>query len=297
VTLERSDLKTVTLEDGGIFRDHYSRFHPGHSDFLHAIMYSWRDYMTYYYTKVGDSLVILGEHEGENYIRPPIGPLDSTVFQEVIDLSIDQGWEPVIAMIDCNTKDWMQKEFPQFNYTPHRDYFEYIYLSSDLADLPGKNYLKVRNYLNKFRKTYDHSAEPISINNIEETKDFLIRWCEQKGCQDDPFLMQERQATYHALDDMFELGLEGIVIRVDGQIEAFSIFEEMRSDMAVVHFEKANFDHIGLYQAINNETAKFLKDNYEFINRESDMGVTGLRRAKEKYRPHHMLEIYHARKF
>lgn len=293
--MKLGDLKIVRLEDRDLFRAHYSKYHPAHSDFLHAIMYSWRDYMTYYYTRIGESLVILGEHEGKNYIRPPIGPYDRGVFQEIIDLSEAEGWAPVIAMIGEDVKEWMMKEFPQFDYTPHRDYFEYVYLSSDLADLPGKDYLKVRNYLNKFRKNNEHSVEIISRDNIGEAKDFLIRWCEKKGCQDDPFLMQERQATYHAMDDMFELGLEGLLIRVEGQVEAFAIFEEMRPDMAVVHFEKANFDLVGLYQAINNETAKHLRTRYTFINRESDMGVSGLRRAKEKYRPHHMLEISHAR--
>jgi hypothetical protein len=294
--LEISDLKKVTLEDRDTFRKHYSRYPLQHSDFLHATMYSWRDYMSYYFTRIGESLVILGEHEGRNYIRPPIGPYDRSVYNEVIDLSLDQGWEPVIAMIGNGSKGWMEKEFPQFKYDGHRDYFEYIYRSSDLWNLPGKKYLKIRNYLNKFRRSNDHSVDVISEQNIKEVKEFLIQWCEQKGCQDDAFLMHERQATYHALDDMFELGLEGIAIRIDGEVEAFSIFEEMRSDMAVVHFEKANFDIVGLYQAINNETAGYLNERYEFINRESDMGVPGLRKAKEKYRPHHMLKIFHARR-
>lgn len=290
-----SDLKIVELKDKDILRDHYSRFPPEHSDYLHSIMYTWRDYMTYSYAKVSDSIVILGKHDDRLYLRPPIGPNEKEVFKEVIDLSEREGWNPIISMIGKETVSWMMKEFPQFEYEQHRDYFDYIYLSSDLSDLPGKNYLKIRNYLNKFRKNNDHSIETITSENIIEVKDFLIRWCEQKGCRDDPFLLQERQATYHALDDMFDLGLEGLLIRVDGKVEAFSIFEEMRSDMAVVHYEKANFDLAGLYQAINNETAKFLTNRYRFIDRESDMGVPGLRKAKEKYRPDHMLEIYHAR--
>jgi uncharacterized protein len=292
--LELGDLKVVDLDDMKVFKEHYSKFHPQHSDYLHGIMYTWRDYMTYSFTKMNDSIILLGEHDKSHYIRPPIGPHDEEVFQEVIDLSIREGWNPIISMIGKETADWMQKEFPQFEYRSQREYFDYIYMTSNLADLPGKDYLKVRNYLNNFRKNNDHTVEAISRENIDEAKDFLIRWCEQKGCKDDPFLIQERQATFYALDDLFELGLEGIIIRVNGQVEAFSIFEEMRPDMAVVHYEKANFDMVGLYQAINNETAKFLSDRYKFIDRESDMGVPGLRRAKEKYRPHHMLEIYHA---
>jgi len=198
-------------------------------------------------------------------------------------------------MIGSGTRKWLAEEFPELGYEPHRDYFEYVYLASDLANLPGKDYLKVRNYLNKFRKNNDHTVESISTENIGEVKDFLVRWCEQRGCQDDPFLMQERQTNYHALEDMFPLGMEGVLVRVDGRVEAFSVFEEMSKEMAVVHHEKANVEIPGLYQAINNETARVLVDRYRFINRESDMGVEGLRRAKEKYRPHHLLEIHHAR--
>jgi hypothetical protein len=285
MNLELEDLKPVGIEDKDLFKHLYSKFHPEHSDYLHGTMFTWRDYMTYSYTKVSGSIVIVGEHERNHYIRPPVGPLEKDVFQEIMDLSTEQGWNPIIAMIGGEMAEWMMQEFPNDNYD----------LSSDLANLPGKDYLKVRNYLNKFRKNNDHTVESISSNNIKEAKDFLIRWCEQKGCKDDPFLMHERQATFHALDDLFELDLQGLLIRVEGQVEAFSIFEEMRPDMAVVHYEKANFDLVGLYQAINNETARFLSDRYEFINRESDMGVPGLRRAKEKYRPHHMLEIYHVR--
>jgi hypothetical protein len=293
--LDLSDFKAVGLEDKDILKEHYSRYPPEHSDYLHAIMYTWRDYMQYSYAKVDGSLVIIGQHENRYYIRPPIGARDKDVFQKVMDLSSREGWDPLIAMIGEETTEWMKNEFPGYDYEQDRDYFDYIYLSSDLADLPGKKYLKVRNYLNNFRKNNHHSVESISRQNIKEVKDFLIKWCEKKGCKDDPFLMHERQATFHALDDLFELDLEGILIRVDGEVQAFSIFEEMRHDMSVVHYEKADFDIVGLYQAINNETAKFLSERYEFINRESDMGVPGLRRAKEKYRPHNMLEIYHLR--
>jgi len=293
--MDLGDFQKVSLDDISIFKEYYRKFPPQHSDYLHAIMYSWRDYMTYSFTLLDDHLIILGVHEGEHYIRPPIGPPSIEVFQEVLDLSEREGWDPKISMMGEQTKEWMKESFSDLKYEPDRDYFDYIYLTSDLSDLPGKSYLKVRNYLNKFRKTNEHSVEPISTSNLNEAKDFLIKWCEQKGCQDDPFLMQERQATFHALDDIFELGMEGLVIRVDGEVQAFSIFEQMREDMAVIHYEKANSEIVGLYQAINNEAARFLSGRYRYLDRESDMGVPGLRRAKEKYRPHHMLEIHHAR--
>jgi hypothetical protein len=68
----------------------------------------------------------------------------------------------------------------------------------------------------------------------------------------------------------------------------------MTEDTAVVHFEKADQNIIGLYQAMNNECAKALHQRYIYINRESDMGIEGLRNVKERYGPDHMLEVFHA---
>jgi len=104
----------------------------------------------------------------------------------------------------------------------------------------------------------------------------------------------ERQATMYSLDNMEEMGLSGTTIRIDDSIQALSIHERMREDMVVIHYEKANFDIMGLYQAINNEVALLNRERYEFINRESDMGVPGLRKAKKKYGPDHMLNVFHA---
>jgi hypothetical protein len=66
----------------------------------------------------------------------------------------------------------------------------------------------------------------------------------------------------------------------------------MTSDTALVHFEKGLPDCEGIYKAINNETATRLAKNFTYINRESDLGVAGLREAKMRYHPHHMVEIF-----
>ncbi|MFW3147135.1 MAG: DUF2156 domain-containing protein [Thermoplasmatota archaeon] len=291
--LDMANIRKVEIGDRDLFRDHYAKYPVEHSDYLHAVMCSWQHYMTYKYADVEGSLVIIGEHDGIHYPRPPVGPMSEDLIRGVIEFSVNQDWETKLTMIGERTADFIRKELPDLNLVPHREYFDYIYLSRDLADLPGKQYLKVRNYLNKFRKTYDHSVEPIVLENKTEVREFLIRWCEQKGCDEEPFLLQERQATMFAIDNFFDLGLEGCVIRVDGRVEALSIFEPMTDDTAVIHFEKANFDITGLYQAINNEAARLLAPRFSFINRESDMGVEGLRKAKEKYRPDHMLKVYY----
>ena len=66
----------------------------------------------------------------------------------------------------------------------------------------------------------------------------------------------------------------------------------MTDDTALVHFEKGLPDCEGIYKAINKETAALLAKRFAYINRESDLGVSGLREAKMRYHPHHMVEVY-----
>ncbi len=291
------DFKKVDLEDADMFRRHYEKYPLEHSDYIHSDMMSWSHYMDYLYAWMDDSILLITVMEGIKRIRPPIGDLSREKFLKVMDMTGLKGLEPIVSMIGQRTYGWMKEEFPGLEYLPHRDFFEYVYSSSDLADLPGKRYLKIRNYLNKFRRENHYQVEQIDGGNIEEVKDFLRRWCMMKGCEEEPFLLSERQANMYSLEHMEELGVSGITIRVGERIEALSIFERMTDDTALVHFEKANFEILGSYQAINNETAMILKDRFKFINREADMGVAGLRKAKEKYGPHHMLKVFDATKF
>lgn len=290
-----TDFRQVTMEDAEDFRNLYTQHPPEHSDYMHSIMIAWSHYMDYEICWAGDSMVIMTELEGKKRLRPPVGKDAMDHLDEVLELAGTQDFEHVLSMIGEETLSRIKELKPELKFIGHRDYAEYIYRTSDLADLPGKRYLKVRNYLNKFRRENNYQLENIDGGNISEVKDFLRRWCIQKGCKEDPFLIMERQATMFSLENMEELGLSGSVIRIDDSIEALSMYEKMSNSMLVTHYEKANFEIQGLYQAINNEVALLHRNSYEFMNRESDMGVPGLRKAKKKYGPDHMLEVHHAK--
>jgi hypothetical protein len=147
--------------------------------------------------------------------------------------------------------------------------------------------------LNRFRKNCAYSVEPVTPENHSEIKEFLIKWCEWKGCESgDPVLANEKDAVFFAVDNFYTLGLSGLVIRVEGRIGALSLFEPMNPNTALVHFEKGLPDCEGIYKAINAETAAVLLKDFPFLNRESDLGVTGLREAKMRYHPHHMVNVF-----
>lgn len=264
-----------------------------HSDNVFTTMISWMEYSNYHYTYLEDNIVIMTKVNNLIQFRPPMGKRNLDLFNQVFRLALKEASSPPIVLIDVETKNWLSEKFPKLKFSPDRDYFEYVYLASDLAELPGTAYAKIRNRLNKFKKNYSYTIETISEENIDEMRAFLKRWCLWKNCESDPILENERKAIIYSMAHFFELGLSGIAIRINEKIEALAVFEKMSPNTALVHYEKGSPDYDGIYKAINAETAKILQKDFKFINRESDMDLPGLRQAKMSYNPHHMVEVFH----
>jgi len=291
--LSNDDFKPVTLEDKHLFDTHYERYPPVHSDNVFTTIISWMEYAEYHYTFLQDNLIIMTKLGNVLRFRPPIGKYDRDIFQQVLKLAKREESDYPLGVIDTQTKDWLSKEYPKLEFAPHRDYFDYVYLASDLVELPGTAYRKIRNRLNKFKRNYVYTTEKIAEVNMDEVRTFLKRWCLWKDCESDPLLENEKKAIMFSMANFFELELSGIAIRIDGKIEAISVYEQMNPDTVVVHYEKGAPDYDGVYKAINAETAKLIQKEFKFVNREPDMGLPGLRKAKMSYRPHHMVEVYH----
>jgi hypothetical protein len=272
------------------------KFPPNHSDYIFTTMISWMDYAKYKFTIYKKCLFILTNINNELKFRYPIGKISKNIFDELMSLSEKQNIGQPVSLIGSESKDWILKNYPDIKIISYRDYFDYVYLSSDLAELPGSKYSKIRNRLNKFKKNFTYEIDNINENNLSEVKEFLKRWCLWKDCESNELLKNEKNAIIYSMNNFLELDLSGIMILINGKIEAISVFEKMNKNNAVVHYEKGSPYFDGIYKAINQESAKILTKYYKYINREPDMGIPGLRKAKLSYRPHHMVEVYHIEK-
>lgn len=294
--LTKSDFRPVTLGDKEFFTNHYQKYPQVHSDNTFTNMVCWNHYAHYEYAYVRGNLVLSSTIEEKTSFRPPIGPRDPSVLADVIRLAIAEGDDKPLVLVDNPAKSWITGAYPGLPLYPDRDYHEYLYRTKDLAELPGKKFLTIRHHLNKFQRNCMPEIEPITAKNLNDVRDFLIRWCEWKNCEDEPFLVHEKDAVFFAISHFIELGLTGLAIRVRGSIGAMALFEPINETTALVHFEKGLPDCEGIYKSINQETARLLLDRFPYINRESDMGVSGLREAKMRYHPDHMIEVYYAKK-
>jgi hypothetical protein len=289
--LSIDDFTKVTLADRALFSDHYRTYPQTHSDNTFTNMVCWSHYAHYRYAVVNGSVILSSTIDGVTRFRPPIGPRDPELLREVIRLAFNEGDREPVVLIDHPMSLWIQSLCPNVHITPDRNHFEYVYNARDLADLSGGSFLNIRRQLNRFRKNCAYAVEVITAENQNEVKSFLEKWCEWKGCDEDPVLAHEKEAIFYAIDHYLELGLSGLMIRVDQNIGAMSLFEPLNRDTVLVHFEKGLPDCEGIYKAINAETADLIAKDFMYINRESDLGVPGLREAKMRYHPHHMVEV------
>lgn len=290
--LSLNDFSLLTLEDKQRFDQYYVRFPPFHSGMLFSSMISWNNYVGHSYAFVDGVLLLMANVKDELQFRAPIGKTDTAIIADVCNLALREGGSKPFGFINTATKQWMTQQYPSLQFTEERHLFDYVYRSADLATLPGSGYAKIRNRLNKFQKSTPYTVEMIGEDNMDEIREFLKRWCLWRDCESDELLENERQAILFSMSHFFDLGLSGLALRINDSVEAIAVFEKMNNDTIVVHYEKGSPEYDGIYKAINMESARYLQNEFMFIDREEDMGIPGLRQAKLSYRPHHLIEVF-----
>ena len=146
--------------------------------------------------------------------------------------------------------------------------------------------------MNQFTKNNDFEYRPLDTELVECVLEMQEAWCEIRECVEKPDLLAEDYAVHEALIWFEELHYRGGAIVMNANVEAFSLGELLNHETAVIHMEKANPQISGLYAAINQRFCQQTWADVTYINREQDMGIEGLRRAKESYHPHHLANKY-----
>ena len=243
---------------------------------------------------------------GPAYLFPAgSGPLEPVLAALEQDAS-DRG-EP--CRFVCLTPDQVQKleelRPGGYQFTADRDGYDYLYKIDRLADLGGKKLHAKRNHINRFlERCPDWRIEEITMDNLAECAEMDLDWNRNYRSLDTADEAEEEQTRLderHAMSKAFAhyeaLGLSGILLRAGGRVVAFTMGSPINRDTFDIHFEKAYSDIQGAYPMINREFARWIRSHFpqiRWLNREDDMGMEGLRKAKESYYPDHMVEKSYA---
>jgi len=192
----------------------------------------------------------------------------------------------------------LRSRYPDYGFHYFRSHSDYIYLRDDLASLAGHRYQAKRNHVNKFESEYGFEYSTLTAADKDECLDLLHRWREQRICESDvndlfiTELDNEESGIRKALANFNALGLTGGTIRVDGKMVAFCYGSAISEDTFCTHIEKADEQFDGVFPTINRLFAEHLPVRFKYLNREDDLGLPGLRNAKQTYHPVRMLDKY-----
>ena len=244
--------------------------------------------------RVGDDLLLFSHFGGRTMYPFPVCPGDPRPAIEALMIDARERGIPLrLTGLNAHDVEDLQSWYPdQFRFHCGRDGHEYVYAIEDLAELKGKKYQPKRNHINRFLAQYpDARVLPLSEETLPDARALADRWYQRRSPEEDAGM--ELVALNRAFAHWNELGMEGLVLYVDGQPVAMTMGSRLDGETFDVHFEKADTDYPGAYAVINRAFARHIREKHpdvRFLNREEDMGIEGLRKAKLSYYPHHMVE-------
>lgn len=287
--------KDIELSDKAIISSYTLRSPRRNCDLSFSNLCSWRFLYGTQYAIFEDYLLLKFRADGELVYMMPIGTGNlERALNALLEDAHHEGKPLCLLGICAGMCEEIESWLPgQFEFTADRDYADYLYLRSDLATLSGKKFQAKRNHVNRFKRTYaNYEYTSITPDRIEECLELETQWCAQNNCDQHEGTGNERRALIYALKHFDELGLTGGILHVNGQIAAFTFGMPINETTFGIHVEKADTRIDGAYAMINYEFARHIPEQYIYLNREEDLGIEGLRKAKLSYQPVEILEKY-----
>ena len=278
------DFKPVGLEDKTIFDEYLDREPSEVCELSFSNIFIWKESEHPRWTILNGSLCVIVEPDFEDpYFLPPVG---GERVPETVAACLAHA--PRLSRVP---ESFVDRYGSGFRVEEDPGNFDFVYLRQELAELKGKKFDGKRNRIRKFESTFAHEYHILTRADVPGCFRLLEDWFEEKR-NGDPYMRAEKVAIIQALASFERLGLKGGVVKVGGRVEAFTMGGRLTADMAVIPIEIANPGLVGLAQWINREFVYREWLDYAFINREQDMNVEGLRRAKLSYQPARLVKKY-----
>ena len=297
----------ITIENRSILEKYMRGFDYKTSGLSFTAMYMWRNINKFSWQMIGDYMCMAGISHLEleqglevPFLFPPLtstGEYHPQKLRETIyaakKIFEDNGCDFSIRLLPLHMIDILKNACPgELKYIEDRPNYDYVYKIQDLIDLKGREYHGKKNHLNYFNNNYKYKYVKLTSDMSKDAMVFIDEFNKRKEVPEHEMLMlkMEEEAMEDVFNNIEEVGYLAGAILIDDKIEALSIGGVLNKNTVTEHVEKANINFRGLYQAINNEFCKHVTANVKYINREEDMGIPNLRKAKLSYKPVKLLE-------
>ncbi|HXK44906.1 MAG TPA: aldo/keto reductase, partial [bacterium] len=138
-------------------------------------------------------------------------------------------------------------DFVEKNKTEIEKYFkieldennaDYIYITKKLVELRGKKLQKKKNLVSQFLRNYpNYQILKMTKDDADMCFELAEKWCAQKNCEEWGF-NHEKSALAEIFKNYNKLNVDGLLIKLDNNIIAFSLFSRQNDNTYTVHYEK-----------------------------------------------------------
>jgi hypothetical protein len=277
-------LRPVTLEEKPRFDGYLSKYPPAVSELTFTNAYCWAE-VRHHLCCEWEGHLLTCYRQGDCCLSfyPPVGPAPATMLARRIDGLRDYCWTRLDRDLVAGLPAWARP-------VPDRANSDYVYRTGDLRALAGKAYHAKRSYTRRFADLYAPEVRPLTADLAPGCLQVQEQWLE--GQRNNESARDESSALIKALRHWDDLGLHGVGVLVGGSVVAFAIGEPLNPTTYVEHFEKALPGYTGAYQFMLQAFAQSVPDPFVHLNREQDLSVKGLRRAKESWHPAFLVDKY-----
>ena len=285
--------RPITAADADLLRSYTMESKCMNCDMNVANLCSWQFLYHTEWAVVEGFLVLRFVSDGQVTYMKPIGKGD---LRRVLELLIADarslGDAFKMACVCPCAQGLMDESMPgAFTYTINRDKSDYLYLRESLVTLAGKKLQPKRNHISKFKRAYpNYEYRPLTADLVPECIRLGEEWCRTSDCREQRAMQAEQRMIAYALSHIEELHIVGGTLFVEGKMVAFTFGARINNEAFDVCVEKADTTYEGAYAMINNEFVSRLPEDITYINREEDLGLEGLRRAKMSYYPELILD-------
>ncbi len=298
----------ISIDNREILEKYLNGYEYKTSGLSFSAQYMWRDINKFSWDMMGEYMCISGISHLEleegielPFMFPPLtadGEYNKDALRETIYKSREyfekKGHPFSLRLVPFHVMEIIKEAVPEMHFIDDRPNYDYIYLTQDLIDLKGKAFHGKKNHLNYFKKTYEYEYVELTSDMADDAMKFISDFNKRKDvpAHEMELLKMEEEAMEDVFRNIEAVGYSAGAILIDGSIEAIAIGGKLGKKTITEHVEKANVEYRGLYQAINNEFCKNVAAKAKYINREEDMGIPNLRKAKLSYKPVKLLEKY-----
>lgn len=285
------EFKKLEYTDRELIESYLGDYNFKTYEYSFLTLYMWRKMLNIEFSIIDDSLIIKKAYDKiGSYFMQPVGYKKEKLKDIILKLEAIKtksgDFKNLLRDVEYPFLNELREIFDRnIRCCEDVNNFDYIHNSEDLISLSGRKFHSKKNHYNQFINSYKYEIKDLNDPKVVQDCIELSRTWFYERAEDDTFLEHELLAIEDVLPKSEMLGLKGIAVYVGDSIAGFAAGEKLNKDMAVIHFEKGDISFDGIYSFLGKTFVENYFIDVKYINRQEDMGVKGLRRAKRGYNP------------